>query len=124
MLSPEEFARLSLLVDVVLPATTSQPSASEVGVHTFIAEWISAPYPTQRADYIDIRKSLSEAVDSAEILRHFTTTPASHWRRLKELVVIGYYTTALGMSELGYREQVQITQPDIPIDVLRHFGLV
>jgi len=38
------------LCDLIIPADDHSPSASSVGVVEFIDEWISAPYPQQRAD--------------------------------------------------------------------------
>src|SRR6185437_12623423 len=38
------------LSDLIIPADEHSPSASAVGVVDFIDEWISAPYPLQRAD--------------------------------------------------------------------------
>src|SRR5687767_468896 len=38
------------LCDLIIPADDVSPAASKVGVVEFIDEWISAPYPQQRAD--------------------------------------------------------------------------
>src|SRR5207248_1209542 len=38
------------LADVILPKDQYGPAASEVGVPEMLDEWISAPYPAQRAD--------------------------------------------------------------------------
>ena len=38
------------LCDLIIPADDVSPAASAVGVVDFIDEWISAPYPQQRAD--------------------------------------------------------------------------
>src|SRR5262245_40080814 len=46
------------LCDVIIPADSSSPAASDVGVVDFIDEWISAPYETQRAD----RKTILEGL--------------------------------------------------------------
>ncbi len=51
-LTLSESARLTAaaLCDLIIPADDQSPAASAVGVVDFIDEWISAPYPQQRAD--------------------------------------------------------------------------
>src|SRR5215216_221090 len=41
---------VAALCDLIIPADKISPGASSVGVVDFIDEWISAPYPQQRAD--------------------------------------------------------------------------
>src|SRR6266850_6739570 len=48
-----------VLCDVIIPADEKSPSASQLGVHDFIDEWISAPYPTQQEDRKIILAGLS-----------------------------------------------------------------
>ena len=38
------------LCDVIIPADAKSPAASSLGVHDFIDEWISAPYPGHAGD--------------------------------------------------------------------------
>ena len=38
------------LCDVIIPAEGGTPSASALGVHEFINEWVSAPYPAHDRD--------------------------------------------------------------------------
>src|SRR3954466_4453279 len=38
------------LCDVIIPDDGKSPSASSLGVHDFIDEWISSPYPAQKPD--------------------------------------------------------------------------
>lgn len=52
---PRTLARAQLLViaslcDLLLPDDGRSPAASAVGVHDFVDEWVSAPYPDQQAD--------------------------------------------------------------------------
>ena len=39
-----------VLCDVIMPADKTSPSASSLGVHDFVDEWISSPYPAQKGD--------------------------------------------------------------------------
>ena len=49
-LGPAARLTTAALCDLIIPADAVSPSASAVGVVDFIDEWISAPYPQQRAD--------------------------------------------------------------------------
>src|SRR6266478_2744481 len=48
-----------VLCDVIIPADEKSPSASQLGVHDFIDEWISAPYPKQQSDKKEILEGLA-----------------------------------------------------------------
>src|SRR3569833_3745347 len=69
-LTVSQRARATLLCDTIIPADATSPSASQVGVVDLIDEWISAPYPMQRAD----RKTVLEGLAwlDAEAARRFT----------------------------------------------------
>src|SRR5687768_1766000 len=49
-LSSSQLAALAALCDIVLPAEPPHPTASAVGVHEFLDEWVSAPYPKMQED--------------------------------------------------------------------------
>src|SRR3569833_3132313 len=68
--TPVQRRQATVLCDTIIPADATSPSASAVGVVEFIDEWISAPYPTQRAD----RKTVLEGLAwlDAEAARRFT----------------------------------------------------
>jgi hypothetical protein len=57
-LTPDELAGLAVLCDVILPADERSPSASAVGAHDFIDEWVSAPYEGNEHDLVVIRGGL------------------------------------------------------------------
>jgi hypothetical protein len=44
-LTAAQHVTVAALSDLIIPADSTSPSASEVGVPDFIDEWISAPYP-------------------------------------------------------------------------------
>src|ERR1043166_6505661 len=46
----EQRSAVAALCDTIIPADERSPSASQLGVHDFIDEWISAPYPKQQED--------------------------------------------------------------------------
>lgn len=57
-LSAEDLASLAVLCDLIIPADDRSPSASSLGAHDFIDEWVSAPYDGNRNDLVLIRGGL------------------------------------------------------------------
>ena len=57
-LDPDELESLAVLCDVILPADDRSPSASKVGAHDFIDEWVSAPYEALQEGGVLIRGGL------------------------------------------------------------------
>ena len=59
LLTAEERATAAAVCDVIIPADERSPAASAVGVHDFVDEWVSAPYPRQKEDRQTIRGGLA-----------------------------------------------------------------
>ena len=57
-LTADELTGLAVLCDVIIPADDHSPSASTLGAHDFIDEWVSAPYEGNQADGVLIRGGL------------------------------------------------------------------
>ncbi len=57
-LDPDELQSLAALCDVILPADARSPSASDIGAHDFIDEWVSAPYEATQEGGVLIRGGL------------------------------------------------------------------
>jgi hypothetical protein len=57
-LSEDELTGVAVLCDVILPADERSPSASELGAHDFIDEWVSAPYDGNERDLVLVRGGL------------------------------------------------------------------
>ena len=140
--SDSQRQQMSVLCDLIIPAEESSPSASEVGVHDFIDEWISSPYPGQQADRNLILKGLKHlesegffektpedqfnrcaemAIAAKRNRREF---PGSFFLRIRDLVSGGYYTTPEGMKDIGYRgNQAMPEWNGPPAEVLERLGL-
>jgi hypothetical protein len=149
-LTPELRSTAAALCDVVIPADSESPSASEVGVVDFIDEWISAPYEAQRADQRTILWGLGW-LDAEAQRRHQSSfaglTPsqktaicddicyvpkaksqfaeaASFFATYRDLTAGGFYTTPAGTRDLKYVGNVPLTRFDgPPPEVLRKVGL-
>ena len=138
------------LCDVIIPAEGGTPSASALGVHAFINEWVSAPYPSHERDRATIVGGL--AWMDEEALRRFTapfvklslaqkhaicddicyepraTVPfkgaAAFFRRYRDLTAGGFYTTPAGMKDIGYVGNVaMLAFKGPPKAVLEQLGL-
>lgn len=148
--SDEQRRIVIALCDIIIPADEKSPSASSVGVHDFIDEWISSPYPEQARDRKTILKGLAWLDDEAkgrgeaggyvsldqkeqtEICRELAKAvkddakkhPGSFFLRMRDLVAGGYYTTPAGMKDLGYRGNVAMAGwAGPPPEVLERLGL-
>lgn len=123
-LTERQRTQVTRLVDFILPREGSVPSASDVGVHELIDEWVSAPYPDQQAD----RTLFLDGLDRMDVMaRHLgardfvgadrmtqerileavgdpksTAATAPFYKRFRRIVMGGYYTTEAGMADLGY----------------------
>ncbi len=141
-LSEAQLAAVRTFVDFILPREGDVPSASDVGVHELIDEWISAPYPDQakdnalvleglaRMDLQARRRSGAKAFSGApravqmailEDIADPTRMPATKdfYARLRYLVVGAYYTTEAGFADIGYVGNVALKAfPEPSPDVL------
>jgi len=148
-LSDDQRKLMVVLCDIILPADEESPSASSLGVHDFIDEWISSPYQDQAGDRRLILKGLAHLDEDAkkrntdsfvkldsgsqiEICREMAiiakqdrkTFPGSFFLRLRDLVAGGYYTTPSGMQAIGYRGNVAMAEWNgPPPEVLEKVGV-
>lgn len=138
------------LCNLIIPADETSPAAADVGVVEFIDEWISAPYPQQRGDREIILRGL-EWID-AEALRRFGAgfaalaesqrnmiaddicapakaapkfaDAAKFFAKFRDLAAGGFYTTPIGMKDIGYTGNVPLERFDgPPPEVLKKAGL-
>jgi gluconate 2-dehydrogenase gamma chain len=152
ILSEDELQTLAALCDVILPEDDVSPSASALGVHDFIDEWVSAPYPRNDRDRILIRGGLVWL--DAESGRRFGTgtrfrnlaaaqqraicddicyepdaaeafrAASRFFARVRDLSATGFYTTDEGMADIGYvGNRPQPSWGPPPAEVLRRVGL-
>jgi len=137
------------LADLIIPADQHSPAASAVGVVDFIDEWISAPYPAQRGDrdivlpgllWIEAEalqrfgKSFHELGDPqktaiADDICIASPAPkfasaAKFFAKFRDLTAGGFYTTPIGMKDIGYVGNVALDKFDgPPLEVLKQAGL-
>ena len=152
VLSEDEREGLAVLCDVIIPADDVSPSASSVGAHDYIDEWVSAPYDFGRQDLILVRGGLvwldQEAASRFGAGRRFRDLTAEQrhqicddicwleqaapeyrraarfFAKIRDLTATAFYTTPEGMDDLGYVGNVALAEwGPPPPEVLRHLGL-
>ncbi|HEY9041142.1 MAG TPA: gluconate 2-dehydrogenase subunit 3 family protein [Rheinheimera sp.] len=149
-LTQAELDDLAILADIIIPADAQSPSAASLGAQHFINEWVSAPYPQQKADLVLVRGGLvwlnAEAKKrfdkafaklSADQQRQicddicFEPKAAAHLKhgarffaKVRDLTATAFYTTEPGMADIGYIGNKPMPSFDGPSDeVLRKLKL-
>jgi hypothetical protein len=128
------------LCDVIIPADEKSPSASQLKVHDFIDEWISAPYPRHQEDRKEVLEGFKwlETESQKRFKRAFVSLTESQRRKIcddicfapkakpqfknaarffakyRNLTAGGFYTTPEGMKDVQYIGNVALTKYDGP----------
>ena len=152
ILTQDELETLASLCDVIIPADERSPSASQLGTHHYIDEWVSAPYEDMRRDQVLIRGGLvwldreagrrfgqgtrfrdlsPERKDGicADIAHVPDAAPgfeagARFFARVRDLTAGAFWTTEEGMQDLQYIGNVPLERWDPPPrEVLEFLGL-
>jgi hypothetical protein len=152
VLTDDERGGLAALCDVIIPEDEVSPSASSVGAHDFVDEWVSAPYDFARNDLVLVRGGLvwleNESADRFGEGRRFRDLtpeeqqaicddicylprarpehrmPARFFAKVRDLTATAFYTTPEGMQDIGYVGNLPTTVwGPPPPEVLRHLGL-
>lgn len=150
VLTEGELATLAVLCDTILPEDDRSPSASALGAHEFIDEWVSAPYDGNRDDLVLVRGGLvwldvesgerfgrpfAELTDAerTEICDDICYEPeaapelkaaARFFDRVRDLTSTAFWTTEEGMADLGFvGNRPMPTFEGPPREVLERLGL-
>jgi hypothetical protein len=150
-LSPSQIELVAALADIVVPySNEASPSASDVHVPDFMDEWVSAPYPRQQRDrevilpglaridefardiwqtsfveagtdrQVDLCRSLSGENNRLPV----EGTDRAFFRLFTVLVLGGYYTSEVGLKDIGYVGNVPLPLfPGPPPEVLKRIGV-
>jgi hypothetical protein len=127
-MTKQELATAAALADLILPAEGDAPSASQVGVHAFVDEWVSAPYPDQqkqralilpglawldaqattrggqRFDRVtpEVQRAIADEIAFKDKVKPGLEKPAEFFTRMRALTLGAYYTTPEGWKQIGY----------------------
>ena len=132
ILTQDELQAAAILSDFILPATSTAPAASALGVPDFIDEWVSAPYPDQKRDrpilLAGLRALIPAAVkgDAARRAAALAALPAAtdeatraFFKRFRALTIGAYYTTEAGFKDIGYIGNVARGSDPGPSDAVK-----
>ncbi len=150
-LTPEQRLTAAALCDLIIPADSNSPAASQLGVVDFIDEWISAPYEGHDKDRKIILDGLAwiEAESTKRFENSFPNLvfrqktglcediclvakakpefkiAAQFFKRYRDLTAGGFYTTPEGMKDIGYTGNVPTVNFAGPSDeVLKKLGVI
>jgi gluconate 2-dehydrogenase gamma chain len=150
ILTADELATTAALCDVIIPADERSPAASQVAVPDFIDEWVSAPYPRQKADGLVVRGGLAwlntesnrrfgkrfvalslaqktaicDDIAFEDTARARFKAGARFFDVMRSLTVLGFFTTLEGMKDLGYVGNTPMAEWKGPsAEVLRRLGV-
>ncbi|HZO21685.1 MAG TPA: gluconate 2-dehydrogenase subunit 3 family protein [Steroidobacteraceae bacterium] len=149
-LSPSQRQLAAALSDLIIPADEHSPSASAVGVVDFVDEWVSAPYPANRADRPIVLKGFTwldgessrrfgkpfaqltaaEQNDICGAICNETRAspalrePARFFALYRDLTAGGFYSTPAGRKDLNYIGNVALASFEgPPAELLRKLNL-
>lgn len=150
LLTVSEMATISALSDMIIPADEKSPSASAVGAPAYINEHVSAPYDSNARDLVRVRggivwlnlestkrfgKSFVRLTNAekTQICDDICYVPdakpefqqgARFFDLIRDLTATGFYTTDIGMKDIGYIGNMALPKWDpVPPAVLKHLGL-
>jgi len=140
-----EIATVAVLCDLILPASATAGAASEAGVPEFIAfivkDMESHQLPlrggmmwldhraTKKFDQVfikcnvDQQKELLDEIAYPDAASPDVQQGVSFFNRMRNLVLTGYYTTRMGIDDLGYQGNTPNNWDGVPADVLAKHGL-
>jgi len=140
-MTEEQQALTAKLSDLFIPADDRSPAATEIGVPSFVDEWISAPYPVQAADRQLILAGLqrlakqkflaADEVRSEKMVQDLSDPNRNRhqddydfFKRFRYVTMTGYYASETGIEELGYLGNAPSETFDgPPPEVLEKLGL-
>ena len=143
--SEHELGTIAVLCDLILPATDTAGSATDAGVPEFI-EFIAKDLKSHQLPlrgglmWLDHRalnhfdKSFAECSEAQqkqmldEIAYPDKAAPeveagVTFFKRMRNLVLTGYYTTRMGIDDLGYQGNTPNVWDGVPDHVLAKHGL-
>lgn len=140
-----EMATITMLADIIIPRDEKSGSASDAKVPAFI-EFIVKDIPAHQMpmrgglkwldmqclnryskSFISITKAEQLTIID-EIAYPLKAKPEMQqgvifFNRMRELTASGFYTTKMGIDDIGYMGNAPGTWKGVPADVLAHYGI-
>lgn len=144
-LTEHELATIAVLCDLILPATATAGSATDAGVPEFI-DFIVKDITSHQLPirgglmWLDHRsgrlfdtnfiscnmqqqKQILDEIAYPDDVAPELAQGAEFFSRMRNLVLTGYYTTRMGIDDLGYQGNVANVWDGVPEDVLDKHGM-
>lgn len=143
--SLHEMATLAALCDLILPASSTAGSATAAGVPEFIAfiakdipshqfplrggimwldHWSMQQFNNAFKDCTESQqKSMLDEIAWPEEAAEEVTQGVKFFSLVRNLVLTGYYTSEMGIKDLGYQGNMPNVWDGVPEDVLKAHGL-
>lgn len=143
--TPHEMATITVLADIIIPKDDRSGSASDAGVPDFI-EFIVKDMPDHQVPlrgglrWLDLHcfkaydqpfkdctgKQQIEVVDQIaypDKAKAHMKQGVAFFNRLRQLTASGFFTSKIGIDDLGYVGNVPNKWEGVPMDVLKQYGL-
>lgn len=143
--TPHEMATITVLCDIILPADTNSGSASQAGVPAFI-EFIAKDMPNHQTPlrgglmWLDNqamkrfgkkfvacaateRIQIVDDIAYPEQAKPAVKQGVSFFNLMRDLTMTGFYTTEMGIKDLGYVGNQPNVWQGVPEEVLKQYGL-
>jgi hypothetical protein len=144
-LTAAEMATIKVLVDIIIPADDKSGSASQAGVPDFI-EFIVKDMPqnqtplrgglkwldresTKRFGKIFTLATKSQQIQIVDDIAYpekakpIYSQGVAFFNLMRNLTASGYYTSKIGIADLGYMGNTPNVWEGVPADVLKQYGL-
>ncbi|SFC37151.1 Gluconate 2-dehydrogenase subunit 3 [Flagellimonas taeanensis] len=145
--NPHEAETLTVLCDLILPGSEEYKSASDADVVSFI-EFMAKDMPTMQVDlrgglmWLDHRSNLDHGVEfkgateaqrkaildtvayyDPEVPGNERPFEVNFFSMVRNLTMTGFYTSKIGIEELGYKGNMPNVWDGVPDDVLEQHGV-
>ncbi|MCF0062411.1 gluconate 2-dehydrogenase subunit 3 family protein [Dyadobacter chenwenxiniae] len=144
-LTASEMATIKVLVDIIIPADDKSGSASQAGVPDFI-EFIAKDMPQNQVPlrgglkWLDLESNkrftkgftlltkaqqlqIVDDIAYPEKAKPMHSQGVAFFNLMRNLTASGYYTSKIGIADLGYMGNTPNVWEGVPADVLKQYGL-
>ncbi|MCF2488853.1 gluconate 2-dehydrogenase subunit 3 family protein [Dyadobacter sp. CY347] len=144
-LTVAELATIKVLVDIIIPADDKSGSASQAGVPEFI-DFIVKDMPQNQVPlrgglkWLDIESNkrftksftlltkaqqlqIVDDIAYPEKAKPMHSQGVAFFNLMRNLTASGYYTSKIGIADLGYMGNTPNVWEGVPADVLKQYGL-
>lgn len=143
--TPHEMATIAVLADMIIPRDAKSGSATDAGVPDFI-EFIVKDMPDHKTPmrggllWLDVEcakqfgKKFIECSHAqqtdlvSQIAYPKKAKPEMHhgvifFNRMRDLTATGFFTSKIGLADIGYMGNQPNKWEGVPADVLKHYGM-